>query len=261
RVVHAGSLPLEVFGLGSNVLVPDEGLPGVVCRLEGEFTEFEIDGEEVTAGAGVRLPKLARVTIASGLLGLEALSGFPSTVGGAVAMNAGCYGTEVKDVLLSAQCLTGRGEPVSVSLDEMRPRYRKTNLSRKGYVVTSARFRLRRGDADVAAARIKELNRKRWKALPTGRPIAGSIFKNPPGDFAGRLVDECGLRGHRIGGAAISIEHANVITNEEGARASEVLDLMLLARRQVLERFDVELFPELVLLGSLGEHWRRSIAG
>lgn len=258
RAVREAQLAFEIFGLGSNVLVPDEGLRGVVCRLEGDFVRFAIDGEELVAGAGVPLPKLAKATTSAGLLGLEALSGFPSTVGGAVAMNAGCYGTEIKDVLVDAECLSRDGEVVSVAIDEMEPRYRRTNLPERGLIVTSARFALRRGDATAAAARIEELNRRRWQALPSGRPTAGSVFKNPPGDYAGRLIEECGLRGHDFGGAAISAEHANVITNEGGARADEVLELMLLARRRVLERFDVELHPELVLMGSLAERWRRA---
>ncbi len=253
--VRAHDVPFEVIGLGSNLLVPDDGLPGLVCRLDGEFQEFEIRGNELVAGAGVALPKLARATCSAGLLGLEALSGFPSTVGGAVVMNAGCYGTEIRDVLIDCECIDARGELVRFTVDELEPGYRSTRLQQLDLVVASARFRLEPGDADAAMARIDELNKKRWKALPSGRPTAGSVFRNPDGDYAGRLIEECGLRGHRLGGAAISVEHANVITNEDGATAEDVLGLMVEAFLQVRQKFGVQLEPEVVLTGSLRRAW------
>lgn len=261
RVARAAEVHVEIIGLGSNLLVPDEGLPGVVCRLEGDFQRHEIDGTLLVAGAGVALPKLARATASAGLLGLEALSGFPSTVGGAVIMNAGCYGTEIRDVLIDLEGIDRAGRRVTLTVEEIEPSYRRTRLPEMGVIVTSARFALREGDAEAAMARIDELNRKRWDALPSGRPTAGSVFKNPEGDYAGRLIEECGLKGHRIGGAAISVEHANVITNEGGARAQDVLDLMSLAHRKVREEFGVELSPELVLTGSLRRLWRERTGG
>ncbi len=252
------ALAVHVHGHGSNLLCPDEGLRGIVLRLCGAFEEIRVDGETAVAGAGVTLARLARATARAGLRGLEALSGFPSTVGGAVVMNAGCYGTEVRDVLLDAR-VARPGRPVeTIGADALEPGYRKTNLQRTNAVVTGARFSLHRGDADAALERINELNRRRWASLPSGRPNAGSIFRNPPNDFAGRLIEACGLKGRRSGGAEISERHANVIVHHGDARAADVLALMVEAHRAVRERFKVELHPELVLAGGLkDEFWRR----
>jgi UDP-N-acetylmuramate dehydrogenase len=147
------------------------------------------------------LPQAARRAAKAGLGGLEALSGFPSTVGGAVFMNAGCYGTEIKDVLVSARVVTRDGQRQRISISELEPSYRKTNLGRSRAIVTRAHFALTPGDPKTLLARIDELNAKRWASLPSGQPNAGSIFKNPPGDYAGRLIEACGLKGARRGGA------------------------------------------------------------
>lgn len=249
----------HLHGHGSNVLFPDRGLPGIVCRLRGDLERVEVDGETVRAGAGVTLARLARDTAKQGLLGLEALSGFPSTVGGAVVMNAGCYGTEIRDVLAEVRVARpGRAVETRRAAD-LEPAYRTTNLQGTAAVVTRAEFRLRRGDGEAALQRIDELNRRRWKSLPSGKPNAGSVFRNPKGDFAGRLIDACGLKGLEAGGAEISRRHANVIVNRENARAADVLDLMVTAHRAVRDRFDVELRPEIVLAGHLADDfWRRA---
>ncbi len=173
--------PFQILGLGSNILFPDEGVRGVVARLAGDFERFEMDGTRVTAGAALALPRVARLTAEAGLVGLEALSGFPSTVGGAVYMNAGCYGTEIRDVLASAELVDPDGRRRRVTAEQLEPRYRETNLRDTGTIVTEAVFELERGDSATAVARIDELNRKRWASLPAGVAHAGSIFKNPPG--------------------------------------------------------------------------------
>ena len=249
--------PFQLLGLGSNVLVPDEGLGGVVLRLGGSFRRVRIDGTAVEAGGGVALGRLARLTAEASLGGLEALSGFPSTVGGAVYMNAGSYGTEIRDVLEWATVVGVDGRRRRMSTAELEPAYRRTALQGTGAIVTRARFRLGAGDPEASLARIEELNRRRWASLPAGKPHAGSVFRNPEGDYAGRLIEECGLKGRRSGGARISPKHANVIVNEKDAAAVDVLELMLEAYREVRRRFDVELEPELVLTGSLARRWRR----
>ena len=255
--VLAGA-PFQLLGLGSNVLIPDEGLPGVVLRLAGAFRQVRLDGTSVEAGGAVARGKLARLTAEASLGGLEALSGFPSTIGGAVYMNAGSYGTEIRDVLEWATVVETDGRRRRLTVAELQPAYRRTALQGTGAIVTRARFRLEAGDREASLARIEELNRRRWASLPAGEPHAGSVFRNPEGDHAGRLIEACGLKGRRAGGARISPKHANVIVNERKARAADVLDLMLLARREVEERFGVELEPELILTGSLGERWRRT---
>jgi UDP-N-acetylmuramate dehydrogenase len=258
RIVAAATdegVRLEVLGLGSNVLLPDEGLSGIVLRLVGDLKRVRIRGLRVSAGGGAALAQVARRAAKVGLGGLEALSGFPSTVGGGVFMNAGCYGTEIRDVLVSARVVERSGARRRMATAELEPSYRATNLEQSRAIVVRALFELRPGDSRALLARIDELNAKRRMALPSGQPNAGSIFKNPPGDYAGRLIEAVGLKGEVRGGAAISERHANVIVNLGGARAADVLTLMAEARRRVAERFGVELQPEVVLLGPLAKRW------
>ncbi len=259
EVARAGEgqakVPLQVLGLGSNVLIPDHGLPGLVVRLEGHFDRIEFAGDRVWAGAAVSLAQLARRTAAQGRLGLEALSGFPSTVGGAVVMNAGCYGTEIKDLLIAATVVDRDGSVSEVTVEDLRPAYRTTALQGQAKIVADATFRTQRGDPVAALARIRELNLKRKQTLPSGFPNVGSIFKNPAGDYAGRLIDQCGLKGREIGGARISERHGNVIVNVDRASADDVMALMREARAAVAERFGVTLEPEVVLTGDLRARW------
>lgn len=261
RAVAEQGCPFHLFGLGSNLLVPDTGLRGVVARLGGRFKRYRVAGARVVAGAGLALPTLSRQTARRGLSGLEALCGFPSTVGGAVWMNAGCYGTEIKDVMISAWLMDRDGTRRRIGVDELGAGYRSTALQGTGTLVTRASFRLTPADPEACLARMEELNQRRWKSLPSGRGNAGSIFKNPPGDYAGRLIEVCGLKGERRGGAAISERHANVIVNGGGATALDVLELMLAARAAVRERFGVELEPEVILPAGLGERWRAECSG
>ena len=259
RVVEeaaAERVPIEVFGLGSNVLVPDEGLRGVVLRLAGDLRRVRIRGRRLSAGGGVPLPLVARRAAEAGLAGLEALSGFPSTVGGGVCMNAGCYGTEIRDVLVSVRVVERTGERRRLATAELEPGYRSTNLQATRAIVVRALFELRPGRPRELLRRIDEINARRRASLPSGVPNAGSIFKNPPGEFAGRLLEACGLKGRRRGGAAISERHANVIVNSGGASADDVVGLMTEARDAVAERFGIVLEPEVVLLGALGKGWR-----
>lgn len=247
----ARQLPFHLLGLGSNVLMPDEGLPGVVARLGGDLKRVRIRGARVSAGAAAPLAQVARRAAKAGLAGLEALSGFPSTVGGAIYMNAGCYGTEIRDVLHSARAVGLDGTRRRLAVVELEASYRSTSLSRTRAIVTRALFELAPGEPRALLARIDELNARRWQALPSGVANAGSIFKNPPGDHAGRLIEAAGLKGATAGGAAISERHANVIVNAGGARAADVVDLMRRARAAVAERFGVELQPEIILVGPL----------
>jgi len=255
RACRETGTPLLVVGLGSNVLVPDEGLDGVVLRLTGDLRRARVRGSRISAGGGIPLAQVARRAARAGLAGLEALSGFPSTVGGAVRMNAGAYGTEMRDVLRSVLVIDRDGERRRLAVEELGAGYRRTRLCESGEIVVRALFELAPGDPRELLARIEELNAKRWKALPSGVPNAGSIFRNPAGDFAGRLIEACGMKGRRQGGAAISERHANVIVNEGGATARDVLALMRAARDEVATRFGVELEPEVVLVGRLRVEW------
>lgn len=259
QTVERHQVSFVLLGIGSNVLIPDEGVRGVVVRLAGEFGSMSFEGTTVVAGGALALPKLARASIARGLVGLEALAGFPSSVGGAVRMNAGCYGSEIKDVLRSVRVVDRYGRVDALTVEDLEASYRTTRLQQSGQIVVSASFELARGDSEAAARRAAELDEKRRGSLPWGEPSAGSVFRNPPGDSAGRLIDRCGLKGTRHGGAQISPRHGNVIVNVGGARAADVLALMARARHKVAERFAIRLEPEIVLIGSLAARWRRLV--
>ena len=251
--------PLFLLGLGSNVLIPDEGLEGVVARLVGDLRDFRIEGARVVAGGGVPLAWLARSTARAGLSGLEALSGFPSTVGGAVVMNAGCYGTEVVEHLEWVDVVDRDGSSRRLDPEDLAAGYRTTRLQGSGLLVAAAGFRLRPGDAAESLRRIEELNRQRWASLPSGAGNAGSVFRNPEGDFAGRLIEAVGLKGAAEGGARISPKHANVIVNEGGATARDVLALMVRAHGEVYREHGLSLEPEVVLAGPLRRRWAEAV--
>ena len=248
RASRAAAVPVLALGKGSNLLVPDAGFPGVVFTLAGEFLETRIESPEVAAGGGVSLMSLAMLMQKAGLSGLENLSGIPSSLGGAVRINAGSYGSDLFDVLLTVDLVSESGERRTRAAGEIAHDYRWTALCDSDDIVTGARLRLAPKAPAEIAARMAEVTAKRKTALPK-QPNAGSIFKNPPGLFAGKLLEDCGLKGRRIGGAEISPVHANVIVNLGGASASDVMELMDVMKRAVKERFGVELAPEIRVLG------------
>lgn len=247
RFASAERLPVLVLGKGSNLLVPDAGFPGVVIVLAGAFRETRVEGTEIFAGGGVSLMALAVAARDAGLSGVENLSGIPSSVGGAVRINAGSYGSEIFDVLVSATLVSREGAVRTAAAEAMAHGYRWTSLCETGDVVAEARFILKSTPTAEIAARMAEVAAKRRVALPK-QPNAGSIFKNPPGQFAGKLLEECGLKGRRVGGAEVSPVHANVIVNTGGATAEDVKRLMEEMKKAVRERFGVELQPEIQIV-------------
>ena len=247
RFAAAGSLPVLVLGKGSNLLVPDAGFPGVVVVLGGAFRETRVEGTEIVAGGGVSLMALAVAARDAGLSGVENVSGIPSSVGGAVRINAGSYGSEIFDVLVSATLVSREGDVRIAAAATIPHGYRWTSLCETGDVVAEARFLLSSKSPAEIAARMAEVAAKRRDALPK-QPNAGSIFKNPPGLFAGKLLEECGLKGRRVGGAEVSAVHANVIVNTGGATAEDVKALMTEMKRAVKDRFGIELQPEIQIV-------------
>lgn len=248
RFASTAGLPVLVLGKGSNLLVPDAGFPGVVVILAGAFRETRVEGTEIVAGGGVSLMSLAVAARDAGLSGVENVSGIPSSVGGAVRINAGSYGSEIFDVLASATLVSPAGEARTAAAAEIPHGYRWTALCETGDVVAETRFLLSKKSPTAVAARMAEVAAKRRSALPK-QPNAGSIFKNPPGLFAGRLLEECGLKGRRVGGAEVSQIHANVIVNTGGATAEDVKRLMEEMRAAVRERFGIELQAEIQVVG------------
>jgi UDP-N-acetylmuramate dehydrogenase len=245
-------LPVLVLGKGSNLLVPDAGFPGVALALGGAFCATRVEGTEIVAGGGVSLMALAVAARDAGLSGVENLSGIPSSVGGAVRINAGSYGSEIFDVLVSVTLVSPAGEVRTAAAASIAHGYRWTSLCVTGDVVAEARLLLSSKSAGEIAARMSEVAAKRRAALPK-QPNAGSIFKNPPGLFAGKLLEECGLKGRRVGGAEVSTVHANVIVNTGGATAEDVKRLMEEMKNAVRERFGVELQAEIQVVGERRE--------
>jgi UDP-N-acetylmuramate dehydrogenase len=244
----AEALAIAVIGLGSNLLVADEGYDGVALHLEGALAAIEIEGTHVRCGGGASLAAVVRRATEAALSGIEFGCAIPGTVGGAVRMNAGAYGREIRDVLAAAEVVSAggarRGGPAELDL-----RYRHSNV-RGTEVVARAVLALERGEREEIRRRVREMQRRRSESQPRKARTFGSVFKNPDeGPGAGALIEACGLKGHVIGGARISTVHANFIENAGNARSSDVAALVSLARRCVRERSGVELESEVELLG------------
>lgn len=246
-VARVHELPVFVLGGGTNLLVSDRGIRGVV--LENGWSEASADGEMVTASSGTPLAHVAAVAARNGINGLEWMATVPGTVGGAVHGNAGAFGSETSDVLVDAELMDLDGGSWTADPSELGFAYRTTSLQGRPTIVLRARFRGSPGDRETAVKRIKEIANERAAKQPLAQPNTGSIFRNPPGDHAGRLIEAAGLKGRRVGGAMVSEKHANFIVNTGDARASDVFELMQLCQREVRERFEVDLVPEVERVG------------
>jgi UDP-N-acetylmuramate dehydrogenase len=241
---------VEVVGLGSNLLVHDDGVDALVLHLEGELAAAEVEGETLVMGGGAPNAVGLHRARAAGLGGFEFASAIPGTAGGGVRMNAGAYGREWKDVMIDAVVVDAQGAR-TIGVDELDLSYRHSGL-RPGEVVAQVRFALVPSTPDAVKAIAAELLTQRKATQPTNKRTFGSVFKNPPGDRgSGRLIEEVGLKGHSIGGAVISARHANFIENADGATSADCIALMAEGRRRVHERFGIELEHEVQFLGPL----------
>ncbi len=245
---YRAGVPCFCLGAGTNLLVSDRGMRGLVVRLGDGFGKIKIDDTKVVAGAAAAFGTLVQVVIDRGLEGLEFGEGIPGTVGGGLVMNAGAFGGEIAKVVTLVHGVTEAGEAIALSRDEVKFAYRRTELPAH-FVITRVDFELARGDRAQLMARVAELKARRASRQPRGVPNAGSIFKNPPGNFAGKLLEGAGLKGTRLGGAAFSDQHANFIVNLGGAQAAEVRALIDMARNKVKEQSGVWLEPEVRLVG------------
>jgi UDP-N-acetylmuramate dehydrogenase len=247
--LRGSEVPFVVVGKGSNILVSDRGYEGLVLRLGRGFRWVAQDGDRVSAGAAMPLPALAGAALAHGLAGLEWGAAIPASLGGAVRMNAGAHGGELSDVVETIEVFVlGAAERVTIRGEDAGFGYRRSSLPADG-VVTSATVRLQPDAPDRIRARMDEVREWRRTNQPLAEPNCGSVFTNPPGDHAARLIDEAGLKGMRIGGAEVSVKHANFIVTSEGATADDVVELIRSVRERVAERFDVELEPEVHAIG------------
>lgn len=245
---HKNGAPVFVLGKGTNLLVLDGGIPGLVMNI-AKLDWLEKEGAlTVRAGAGTPLPKLANFCADEGLSGLEFAAGIPGAVGGAVFMNAGAYGYEIKDVLHKVRVVMEDGSVSDITAEGLEKRYRHGGIP-GGSAVTEAWFRLAPGDADAIKAKASEYIAKRKASQPLSARSAGSCFKNPSGQKAWKLVEAAGLKGARVGGAQVSDKHANFLINAEGATAKDFRALMELVKKTVKEKMDIELEPEVRIVG------------
>ena len=244
--------PWYVVGNGSNLLVSDEGYPGVIIST-AKFDKLEVEGTTVTAGAGVLLSKAANAAYKAGLTGLEFAAGIPGSLGGACVMNAGAYGSEMKNVLKTVTVLTKEGEVIVIPAEELELDYRTSVIAKAGYLVLEAEMSLENGDPEAIKAVMDDLAWKRKDKQPLEFPSAGSTFKRPTGYFAGKLIEDAGLKGFSVGGAQVSEKHAGFVINKGDATASDIFALCKEVEKKVLDQFGVQLEMEVKLLGTFRE--------
>lgn len=242
-------IPFYVMGNGSNLLVGDKGYRGVIIQVYKNLNRIEITENRIMAQAGAMLSAVARKALEHSLTGFEFASGIPGTLGGAVVMNAGAYGGEMKDVIRQVRVLTPEGDFAQIPGHEMEFGYRTSAAAKWGYIVLEAELELSPGDANQIRGRMEELKEQRVSKQPLDLPSAGSTFKRPEGYFAGKLIMDAGLRGFCVGGARVSEKHCGFVVNTGGATAAQVRELMEEVSRRVKEQFGVQLEPEVKMLG------------
>ena len=249
RLCKKECMPYIILGGGSNMLFTKKGYRGIVIHIGKLLSDIQVKDDVITAYAGAKLPAVSIKAAESGLSGLEFAAGIPGSVGGAVVMNAGAYGGEIKDVLIDATVLTAEGELKTVTRDELDLSYRHSIVPEKGYIVLSARFRLTPKPKDEIKSYMAELRAKRVEKQPLEYPSAGSTFKRPEGYFAGKLIMDAGLRGYSVGDAQVSQKHCGFVVNKGEATAADVLTLIKDVQETVLKQFGVKLEPEVKMIG------------
>lgn len=242
-------IPYMVMGNGSNMLVSDKGIRGAIIKVGAKMNGISVDGETITAGAGARLSAVANEALKAELSGFETLSGIPGMLGGAIYMNAGAYGGEMKDVIESVTYIDADGEIKTAEKNELDLSYRHSMFEDSGFVIVSAVMRLKKGNYDDIKASMLDYNKRRADKQPLSMPSAGSTFKRPEGHFAGKLIQDSGLMGYTIGGAQVSDVHAGFLVNKGGATAEDVMKLIEYVQKTVAEKFGVRLEPEVRLIG------------
>lgn len=242
-------VPYFILGNGSNLLVSDKGYRGVIIQLYRSFGQITLKENEIHAQAGALLSGIAAMAREASLTGFEFAGGIPGTLGGAVVMNAGAYGGEMKDVLKEVTVLTPEGEVVTLQARELQMGYRTSIIKESGYIVLEAVISLKKGDQDEIKSRMQELAGMRSSKQPLSYPSAGSTFKRPEGYFAGKLIMDSGLQGYQVGGAQVSEKHCGFVINTGNATAKDVTTLMADVQRIVMEKFGVKLEPEVKFLG------------
>ena len=249
RICKEAGMPYYIIGNGSNLLVSDAGYRGVIVQIYKEMNEVKVEGDLVKAQAGALLSGIAAKALGTELSGFEFASGIPGTIGGACVMNAGAYGGEMKDVLESVTVLTGEGKIIELGRNELELGYRTSVIAKKGYIVLGAALKLECGDGEKIKTYMDELKEKRVTKQPLEYPSAGSTFKRPEGYFAGKLIEDAGLRGFQVGGAQVSEKHCGFVINRDHATAADIMELMRQVQIRVKENSGVDLEPEVKRLG------------
>ncbi|WP_114570674.1 UDP-N-acetylmuramate dehydrogenase [Exiguobacterium flavidum] len=248
RYAYENDIPLTLLGNGSNLVVRDGGIRGIVLSFE-KLTDIHVEGHELVAQSGAAIIEASRVALSHSLSGLEFACGIPGTVGGALIMNAGAYGGEVKDCLHSATVLTRKGELLNIQQNELELGYRTSCFHSKEYIILEGRFSLTEGDNETIKSVMDDLTDKRETKQPLEYPSCGSVFKRPEGYFAGKLIQDSGLQGTRIGDAEVSMKHAGFIVNIGEATASDYISLIRHVQETVQEKFGVLLETEVKIIG------------
>ena len=248
-LTRENDVPVCFMGNGSNLLVSDKGIRGVVVRLGSNMASTRVSGNEIYAESGISLSRLATVACEHSLTGFEFASGIPGTLGGGIVMNAGAYKGELKDVVEEVTALLPGGETKTFSADELDFSYRHSVFTGSDMLVLSAKIRLEKGDREEIGAKINELNKKRRTTQPLEYPSAGSAFKRPANGYAAAMIDSCGLKGFAVGGAQVSEKHAGFVINKGGATAQDMLSLLAHVQKTVKEKCDTLLEPEIVIIG------------
>lgn len=249
RYLGLVGMPYFVVGNGSNLLVRDEGYRGVVLQIGDRMSRITVEGTEIIAEAGALLGRVAQAAREHGLTGLEFAAGIPGTVGGGVMMNAGAYGGEMSQVVARVEVLSRDGELMTLDNETMEFGYRTSTIRNNSFIVTKVVFGLEQGDSSAIQEKMKELAARRREKQPLEYPSAGSTFKRPEGNFAGKLIMEAGLKGFQIGGARVSDKHCGFVVNTGNATAEDVRQVISEVQQRVKEKFRVELEPEIVFLG------------
>jgi len=241
--------PLTVIGNGSNLLVRDKGIRGIVLKLGNALKNWDQNGNVFIFDSGVSLAQCCRIIGDAGYTGMEFAVGIPGSLGGAVFMNAGAYDGEMKDAVVSVEVMTRAGEVKTLGSEELQFAYRHSALQASDVIVLAVRLQVKEGDKAAIRAKMDDFSQRRVSKQPLDMPSAGSTFKRPEGHFVGQMVEESGLKGFRIGGAEVSVKHAGFIVNADHATAKDVLQLIGYIEKIILENYNVALVPEVLVLG------------
>lgn len=249
KICKDENIPYFVMGNGSNLLVKDGGIRGIVIKIQEGFNKIEVKDNKITAQTGALLTGISRKATEHSLTGMEFANGIPGTIGGALTMNAGAYGGEMKDIVHSVRAIDRNLNIIDISNEEMRFKYRNSRVVEDGLILLSTVLELKPGDYNEIDARVRELTYRRTSKQPLELPSGGSTFKRPEGHFAGKLIQDSGLQGYICGGAQISTKHSGFIVNIDNATCKDVLDLVEIVQNTVMDKYEVQLEREIKLIG------------